>query len=880
MRLCKRIFGVATVGLILVATQTASAQDAVSFATSSNRQTFRGETAGSNAGVWLDRGEVSNGDSRRDLIVGAPQWQSSTGRVYVVFSGPVVNTERALSAADAIFTGLSAGDRFGEATAAGYVTSREQSLPLPQRDLIIGAPGVNGNAGAAYLYLRGLTNGQRASASDAVLTITGAPAGARLGASLATGDLDGDGYREIIVGAPGTGTIYVVYGGPSVAGTVNVSVPSAAFFTITGASADGVGRVLASGDFLGHAGPTLPGVNSIYDLAIGAPFESANTGAVYVIAGRTSRTFPAAIALASADLKFTGIDPGDQAGSAIQFGYTDRDRSAELIIGAYMADGPGNARANAGEIYMLWGGATQASRSLSTADVTIFGADTNYLEGRAIAIGDVNRDGWSDFIALASGISAAGDLHLFMGRSRALWATTIDLRFVFPDIRFHGDTAAGPITATALYDLTGEGFDDVAVGIPSNVEGLVQVSYMVGPSIIEAPLSHTVNPNVLTTFLSDGTGNPATRVQWQVSSDGGVTWTNIAGATSASYSFVATPADNNKRYRAAYSNALATTNTGAAILGVRSVFRAATRADFDGDTQSDVMVWRPSTGTWYALTSGSAFNAGVAKQWGNASLGDLPFQADIDGDGIADLIVWRPGDGTWYWLTSGSGYSYAAQGSRQWGNSGLGDQPMVGDVDGDGLADLIIWRASTGTWYWLTSSSGYSYAAGGGIQWGNPSLGDRPVLGDYDGDGRADLAVWRASTGTWYWLTSSTNYSYASARGIQWGNNGLGDKIITGDIDGDAKADLILWRPTDGTWYWLTSSTGYAYSSAGSKQWGNNGLGDLPMIGDFDGDGRADLTIWRTTTGTWYWLTSSSGYSYSSATGRQWGGGADVPMVK
>ena len=405
-------------------------------------------------------------------------------------------------------------------------------------------------------------------------------------------------------------------------------------------------------------------------------------------------------------------------------------------------------------------------------------------------------------------------------------------------------------------------------------------AYLTAPAITEAPLSRTVNPGSLVTFSAAADAQPPPQVQWQVSVDGGTTYGNIAGATARTYSFVATVADNNKRFRAVFSNPRGAQTAGPATLGVRSVFRAATRADFDGDGFSDVMVWRPSSGTWYSLTSASGFTAGVSRQWGNSSLGDKPFQADIDGDGIADLIVWRPSDGTWYWVTSSTDYAYTSAGARQWGNSSLGDVPMVGDVDGDGRADLIVWRASTGTWYWLTSSSGYSYNAGGGIQWGNPGLGDQPVLGDYDGDGKADLAVWRASTGTWYWLTSSSNYSYASAHGIQWGNSSLGDKVITGDIDGDGKADLILWRPTDGTWYWLTSSTNYAYVSGGAKQWGNNGLGDVPMIGDFDGDHRADLAIWRSSSGTWYWLTSSSGYSYSSAIGRQWGNSSDTPMVK
>ena len=86
------------------------------------------------------------------------------------------------------------------------------------------------------------------------------------------------------------------------------------------------------------------------------------------------------------------------------------------------------------------------------------------------------------------------------------------------------------------------------------------------------------------------------------------------------------------------------------------------------------------------------------------------------------LVVWRATTGTWYWLTSMTAYDPASSPARQWGATD--DTPLAGDIDGDGKADLVVWRPSNGTWYWLTSSSGYSYASQAQKQWG--AMGDTP----------------------------------------------------------------------------------------------------------------------------------------------------------
>jgi hypothetical protein len=305
-----------------------------------------------------------------------------------------------------------------------------------------------------------------------------------------------------------------------------------------------------------------------------------------------------------------------------------------------------------------------------------------------------------------------------------------------------------------------------------------------------------------------------------------------------------------------------------------------TTADFDGDGAMDLAVWRPGNGTWYIARSSDNYGDSTARQvqWGSGAMGDIPVPGDYDGDGRTDPAIWRPGDGTWYILKSSSNYTAVQQ--VQWGSDSFGDIPVPADYDGDGRTDLAIWRPASGTWHILRSSDNFSYSTSQHVQWGAASLNDVPVPGDYDGDGRTDLAIWRPGDGTWYILKSSVNYSYANYQQVQWGSGAMSDVPVPGDYDGDGRTDLAVWRPGDGTWYILKSSANYTTSR--QVQWGAAAQGDRPVPGDYDGDGRTDLAVWRPGNGTWYILKSTSDYSYAGCQQAQWGIGAlqDVPLFE
>jgi len=175
--------------------------------------------------------------------------------------------------------------------------------------------------------------------------------------------------------------------------------------------------------------------------------------------------------------------------------------------------------------------------------------------------------------------------------------------------------------------------------------------------------------------------------------------------------------------------------------------------------------------------------------------------------------------------------------------------PSASDYDGDRKADLAVYRSSTRTFNILTSISNYTAITTKVVGLN----GDVPIGGaDYDGDGKSDMATFRPSDGTWTILTSSSGFTSSIVKTL-----GLSDDIpLSGaDYDGDGTADIVVFRPSEGTWNILTSSSSFAQSI--TTKFGVNG--DQPLGGaDYDGDGKADRVIWRRGAHTMNVLLSST----------------------
>jgi len=413
--------------------------------TETNAQTeiiLTGQAAGDQFGVSVSAGDV-NGDGYNDFIVGA-MWNdaggSYAGRSYIYFGGISMD-----NIADVTMTGEAAGDWFGySVSTAGDVNGDGYS------DVIVGAMDNRAGgirAGRVYIYYGGTIMDNTAD-----VIMTGEAAEDRFGNWVSTaGDVNGDGYSDVIVGSTGNdaggtsaGRSYIYFGGISMDNIVDV--------IITGE---------ASGHRLGNSVSTAGDVNGdgYSDVIVGAYFNDAGgrrAGRSYIYFGGTSMDN-------LADVVMTGEAAGDYFGESVSTaGDVNGDGYNDVIVGAFANDAGG---VDAGRSYIYFGGILMDN----LADVIMTGEAADDFFGYATSIaGDVNGDGYSDVIVGAyqndTGGDNAGRSYIYFG------GTSMDN---IADVIMTGEAAYDNFgySVYTTGDVNGDGYNNVIIGAWKNDAG-------------------------------------------------------------------------------------------------------------------------------------------------------------------------------------------------------------------------------------------------------------------------------------------------------------------------------------------------------------------------------------------------------------------------
>lgn len=309
------------------------------------------------------------------------------------------------------------------------------------------------------------------------------------------------------------------------------------------------------------------------------------------------------------------------------------------------------------------------------------------------------------------------------------------------------------------------------------------------------------------------------------------------------------------------------------VLGAAAIHARAV-VDFDGDGKTDYAVVRHRFGSpggdpkeWYVLLSGGGQIAEIFGFTTGTLIDDGAVPADYDGDGKWDIAIFRNiATEVLYFIASETNTLQSKALAE------FGYPTMTQDYDGDGKADTAAVFPSPGPnyiWRIAESKSGNIRR----VNFGRTQF-DLPILGDFDGDGQADIAVYRTAQGT----PANTFIVLRSSDGeVQYEifGNSQTDDIVSADFDGDSKTDFAVWRGKgpngDGVWYWKESSTG----EFKSLHFGITDR-DRAATGDYDGDGKTDHAIVR------YDTEATDGrlivYVYQSTggvTAKHWGNGWD-----
>lgn len=349
-------------------------------------------------------------------------------------------------------------------------------------DMIVGVPfaSPNGRSTAGKVYVvygdSNLTPSIDLSATGEFAVIQGDYVGGHLGRRVASGDINGDGYDDVLISAPfadppsllNAGVVYVLHGGPALADTTDLRVTAAAV-TLNGGVNHQIGAALAAGDISG---------NGLEDLVIGAPNAEAfgtRSGWVNILYSPLDSVYNLGYTggILQADLVVTGRDLNDNLGNDLAIADFDGDGRDDIAMAAFRAEADGET--SAGEVYILQGRADFAHTfyhlSSQTPMATVQG-DTPYDQaGYSIAAGDMTYDGIPDLAIGANTAEPSGSrtdcgiVYLVDGQDLSGVVDLADPADVLTTI--WGSESGGHLGFSLdIFEANGDGMGDLLIGEP------------------------------------------------------------------------------------------------------------------------------------------------------------------------------------------------------------------------------------------------------------------------------------------------------------------------------------------------------------------------------------------------------------------------------